>query len=94
MKIPNTTTEKPYIEFRFDKSGKLSLSITDAWWSGKNGGFTSYEGDEEYSGNSCKPKDLDSYIKAYKQRKVKLIEKEISNLQKQLQKLKKQHNEN
>ena len=55
MKIPKTTKEEPYIEFRFSKSGKLSFEITSSWWSGINGGFISSDGS---SGNSCLPKDL------------------------------------
>lgn len=38
MEIPKTTKDKPYIEFRFDKKGKIKLSATSIWW-GKNAGF-------------------------------------------------------
>jgi hypothetical protein len=31
MKIPKTTVENPYIEFRFDKKGKLHLKATSTW---------------------------------------------------------------
>lgn len=81
MKIPNTTKEKPYIEFRIDKKGKIKLSATANYWGGKKGSFLSPDGSE---GNTCVPKDLKLYIKAFKNRKIKKIEKEISALQKQL----------
>jgi hypothetical protein len=32
MKIPNTTDEKPYIEFKIDKKGKIKLSATSSLW--------------------------------------------------------------
>ena len=83
--IPKTTKEKPYIEFRFDKGGKLSYSITSDWWGGKRYGFTSSNGNE---GNTCLPKDLDSYIKAFKLRKIKDVEKDIVKLQSKLERLK------
>ena len=85
MKIPNTTDEKPYIEFRIDKKGKINLSATSDWWGGKNAGFSSSDGTE---GNTCEPKNLKSYIKAFKERKIKNIEKEILALQKQLEVIK------
>lgn len=82
MKIPNTTDEKPYIEFRIDKKGKIKLSATSSWWGGKSAGFISSDGTE---GNTCEPKHLKSYIKAFKERKIKNIEKEILTLKKQLE---------
>ena len=85
MKIPNTTDEKLYIEFRIDKKGKVKLSASSNWWGGKNSGFLSSEGTE---GNTCEPKHLKAYIKAFKERKIKSIEKEILALQKQLEKFK------
>ena len=76
MKIPKTTEDEKYIEFRFNKNGKLiKLSTCGTWWGGITHGFTSTDGTE---GNACLPKDLDRYIKAYKSRKVKQIEKEIT----------------
>jgi hypothetical protein len=59
MKIPKTTIEKPYIEFRFNKKGKLTLSTVSNWWGGKNSGFTCNDGS---CGNTCKPKYLKDYI--------------------------------
>lgn len=86
MKIPETTGEMPYIEFRFNKKGKLiKLLPTNSWWGGVNSGFHSSEG---YEGNACEPKDLDRYIKAYKVRKVKEIEKEIEALKNKLNNIK------
>jgi hypothetical protein len=85
MKIPKTTPEKPYIEFRFNEKGKLTLSVTLDWWGGKGSGFRSSDGDE---GNTCLPKDLDSYIKAFKLRKIRDVEKEIKGLQLKLERLK------
>lgn len=82
MTIPNTTVDNPYIKFAFDKKGKIKLFATSSWWGGKNSGFTSTDGTE---GNSCEPNQLKAYIKAFKERKIKDIEKEISALQKQLQ---------
>ena len=88
MKLPETTIEEPYIEFKFDKKGKLHLGITSSWWGGINDGFISSEG---FEGNTCLPKDFNRYIKAYQARKVKIIEKQISILKKKLQTLKKQY---
>jgi len=82
MKIPNTTDEKSYIEFRIDKKGNIKLSATSSWWGGKNAGFYSSDGT---GGNTCEPKHLKAYIKAFKERKIKRIEKEILTLQKQLE---------
>ena len=87
MKIPNTPEEKPYIEFRIDKKGKIKLSATSTWWGGKNVGFYSSNGTE---GNTCEPKHLKAYIKVFKERKIKRIEKEILTLQKQLELVKTQ----
>lgn len=85
MKIPATNSEHPYIEFRIDKKGKITLSATASWWGGKNSGFGSRDGSE---GNSCLPKHLNSYIKAFRERKIKDIEKEMYALQKKLEKIK------
>lgn len=83
MKIPKTTKEQPFIQFTFDKNGKMKLELTEGiGWGGKNGGFVTGGGAE---GNCCLPKDLDTYIKAFKERKVKEIEKEINRLQKKLE---------
>jgi hypothetical protein len=79
MKIPKTSVVFPYIEFRFNKKGKLTLSTTNDWWGGKSHGFVSSDG---YEGNTCPPQELDTYIQAFKERKVKAIEKEIRLLQK------------
>jgi hypothetical protein len=86
MKIPKTTEDKPYIEFRFDKKGKMKLSATNKWWGGKNSGFHSSDGSE---GNTCEPKHLEAYIEAFKKRKINSIEKEIILLQKEKEKIKK-----
>ena len=86
MKIPKTTADEPYIEFRFDKKGKMTLSATSSWWGGKNSGFCSSDGSE---GNSCDdPKKLDAYIQAFKKNKIKELEKQIDTLQKKLVKFK------
>ena len=85
MKIPKTTTEKPYIEFRFDKNGNLHLKATSNWCGGKKAGFFSSDGSQ---GNTCEPKHLKSYIKAFKERKEKVIEKEIQILKARLDKIK------
>lgn len=84
MKIPKTTKENPYIEFIFDKKGKIKLSACSSWWGGKNSGFFSSAGE----GNSCKPEDLNEYIKFFKEKKVKDVEKEILVLQNKLEYLK------
>lgn len=85
MKIPKTTPEKPYIEFRITKRGKLKLNATATWWGGKNSGFVSTDGSE---GNTCKPNDLKIYLNAFKECKIKTIENEILRLQKRLEKVK------
>ena len=84
MKIPKTTKEKPYIEFRFSEKGKLSLTITNAWYGGINSGFYSSKG---YSGNTCLPKYLDKYIERYKTRQIKEIDSEIKELNKKKESL-------
>lgn len=83
MKIPKTTKEKPYIEFIITDKGKIKLRSTSSWWGGINSSFSTTEGE----GNTCLPKDLDKYIERFKVRKIEQLEKEISNLQKQLEKL-------
>jgi len=88
MKIPKTTIDKPYIEFRFSKKGKLKLTTTSTWWGGKNHRFFSSDGSE---GNTCLPKDLTAYIDAFKKRKIKDIEKEIASLQNNLERIKDQY---
>jgi hypothetical protein len=85
VKIPKTTPEKPYIEFKITKRGKLKLTPSATFWGGKNSGFVSTDGSE---GNTCKPKDLKVYLNAYKERKIKIIENEILTLQKKLEKVK------
>ena len=86
MKIPKTTEEMPYIEFRFNKKGKLiKLVATNNWWGGIKCGFHSSAG---YEGNTCEPRYLDKYIKAYKIRKVKEVEKEIKTLKNKLNNIK------
>ena len=81
MKIPKVTEDEPYIEFRYTKKGILKLSKTSSWWGGKNSGFSCSDGSE---GNTCKPEDLDAYIKAFNTKKVKEIESEIALLQQKL----------
>jgi len=87
MKIPKTTQTEPYIEFRIDSKGVLTVNPepTSDWWGGKNGGFVASEG---FEGNTCRPEDLELYVKVFKEKKIETIEKEISVLQKQLKKLK------
>jgi hypothetical protein len=72
LKMPKTTPEQPYIEFTFDKKGKIKLSATSSWWGGINAGFYRSGGLE---GNTCEPEDLKKYLKAFKARKVKSIKK-------------------
>ena len=81
MKIPKVTEEEPYIEFRYDKNGKLKLSKTSNWWGGKKAGFYCTDGSE---GNTCLPKELKSHMKYFNEKKVNDIEKEMKNLQKKL----------
>jgi len=88
MKIPKTTIDEPYIEFRFDKKGHISFTKTSNWWGGKDAGFFSTEG---YEGNTCLPKDLNDFITAFKLRKIELIKDEIKTLQDKLKILNKQY---
>ena len=84
MKIPKTTKEEPYIEFRFSKEGKLSFKVTSNWCGGIKGGFYSSGG---YSGNTCLPKDLEKYIERYKVKQIKEIDDEIKKLNKKKESL-------
>ncbi len=86
MKIPKTTPEKPYIEFRINKKGEIRLLTSDTWWGGINSGFSHSDG---YEGNTCKPKDLIHYLENYKIKKLKELKKEILDLQKRIEKLNK-----
>ena len=88
MEIPQTTEAKPYIEFRFDEKGNMKLSATSSWWGGKTASFVSGDGS---TGNSCLPKELNAYIKAFKSTRIKVLEQEIKNLKNVLKKLKQQH---
>ena len=89
MKIPETTTEKPYIKFIVYENGKIVLSNSKQWWGGVNAYFTGGdENGEEYEGNTCEPKDLEQYIEVYKSNKIKIIEEKIKILQEQLEKIK------
>lgn len=85
MEIPNTTEKEPYIEFIIDKKGNIKLSTTSNWWGGKKGGFKCSDGTE---GNSCEPKNLEAYVKAFKTRKIIKFENKIKILQKKLEKIK------
>lgn len=85
MKIPKTTENEPYIEFRVDKKGKLKLSKSSLWWGGINGSFWGSDGSQ---GNSCKPKDLKRCLEAFKKNKIKKLEKEVLMSQKRLEKMK------
>lgn len=85
MEIPVTTKKEPFIEFRYDKNGKLKLRKTSDWWGGKKGGFIGSDGEE---GNTCPPDELYNYIIAFNERKKKEIEQEIKHLQKKLDILK------
>jgi len=85
MKIPKTTEKKPYIKFRFDRNGKITkLFATSDWWGGINSGFHDSNGGE---GNTCKPKDLNRYIKFYKLKRIKEIKIEIKRLKNELDNL-------
>lgn len=79
MKLPKTTKEEPYIEFRFSKEGKLSFTISNNYWNGINGGFRSSDGS---GGNFCLPKNLEKYIARYNLNQIKKIDDEIKNLNK------------
>jgi hypothetical protein len=81
MKIPKTTKNKPYIKFLINKKGEIKLSATSDWWGGINSRFTCSNGSQ---GNTCKPKDLERYVKKFKEFKIKSIEKQITALQKEL----------
>jgi len=86
IKVPKTTVEEPYIEFRFNEKGKLiKLLVTDDWWGGIHSRFHSSDG---YEGNTCLPKNLKKYIQVFKLRKIKSLEKQILALQKSVECLK------
>jgi len=87
MKIPITTKEKPYIEFTFDTKNNLTLSATSNWWGGIKENFVFFKNGEEIQGNTCKPKDLEKYITAFKKNRIKEVKKEIAILQKKLKQL-------
>ena len=89
LTVPQTTEEKPYIKFIFDSEGVLSLTTCSNWWGGIDGGFTRYSKDfGESEGNTCEPKDLEEYVKAFVARKISEKEEEIKTLQKELETLK------
>lgn len=81
MKIPNTSKDKPYIEFRICGNGNIKLSASSSWWGGKNSGFVSSDGT---CGNSCEPKNLNVYVKAFKNKEIKKMKDEIFELQKKI----------
>lgn len=83
MKLPKTTKESPYIEFKVYNNGKVEFVATGSWWGGINGGFIS----AKYDGNSCLPKDLEKYLNRFKDNKIKEIDKSIRDLNKKREKL-------
>ena len=83
--IPKTTPEYPYVEFRINENGEIFLNTTDSWWGGVGGGFMSSDGTY---GNTCLPEELNGCIVDTVTGKIKKIEKHISELQKQVKKLK------
>jgi hypothetical protein len=83
MRIPKTTPDKPYIEFRVYKNGKVKLSATSSYWCGNK--FICNDGS---TGSTCKPSLLTASVNEFKQKLIKDIEKEISSLQKEIDALK------
>lgn len=88
MKIPQTTKEKPYIEFTFDIEGNLTFHASSYFWGGINESFTELRNGKEIVGNSCKPKDLKNYLIAFKKNQIKEIKEDIAILQEKLKRLK------
>lgn len=80
--LPQTTEKEPYIDFSFDASNDLYLKSCCFFWGGKNSGYTSTSGRK---GNSCLPKYFNSYLKAFIQNEIKIREKNILVLQKELE---------
>lgn len=85
MKKIELTEELPYIEFRFDKNGKMKLTPhPKSTWGGINSGFICNDGSH---GNVCnKPELLDKYISTYLNRHIVEIDKDIKKLEKTKQK--------
>ena len=83
MIIPQTTKEQPYIEFIINKKGDVTISPnpTSSWWGGIKQRFVASDGT---GGNTCFPKDLERYIKAYKKTKIKKLKDNIKNLRLEL----------
>lgn len=90
MKLPKTTPDKPYVEFRIDKNGKIKLSASSSWWGGKNAGFISSDGTH---GNTCEPKHFNAHFEFYMKKKEKNILKQISELEKLLKEIKTKNRE-
>ena len=88
MKIPKTTNDNPYIEYRYTKQGKIKLKASSNYW-GSARGFVSSDGS---IGNTCLPKDLEKSMKAFKATQVRDIEADIKKLQNKLTKLNNQLN--
>lgn len=84
IKVPKTTKEKPYIEFKII-NGNIELRPTSSWFGGEDSGFCCSDGSE---GNSCKPKELKQYINVFKECKINSINEEIMILQKKLEAVK------
>ena len=88
MKIPQTTTEKPYIEFRFDIEGNFSFHASSCFWGGIDKTVIQLKNGKEIIGNSCKPEDLKEYLIAFKKNQIIEVEEEITILQKKLKHIK------
>ena len=84
MKIPQTTKEKPYIEFTFDTNNNLTLHASSYFWDGINESFIEQRNGKEIVGNSCKPEDLKEYLIAFKKNQIKEVKEEIAILQEKL----------
>lgn len=89
MKIPKTTKEYPYIEFRINESGTISFEITSSCWGGIDSSFSSSNGD---IGNACLPEDLKEYIFVLYNKSIEKIDKDINKLKEQKEKLLTQSN--
>lgn len=81
-KIPKTSKECPYIEFRYSKRGVLRFRATAHWYGGKYGSYVYLNGDR---GNAAPPDELGEYMRVFRDSRIREIRKRIKDMERELE---------